>query len=183
MKNKFNKLIDVCNIFLVLFITLNVFICSLYSENNVVVEKIPKDEIYNNYFIEEVLDKNKPKDVVIEVLVGSMSGYGPDCYGCTSGLTASGKYVGNGNIYYDDPTYGTIRIVAADASYPFGTIVKISNVDLYNNEPFYAIVLDRGGDIGKGRRFLFDLLFASEKETHQLGVDYNVNYEIVRLGY
>ena len=116
-------------------------------------------------------------------MVGNLVGYGPDCYGCTSMKTASGKYIGEGNIYYDDPIYGRVRIVAGDYSYPFGTIVRISNVDFYNDEPFYAVVLDRGGDIGKNKKFLFDLLFASEKEAYELGKEINIKYEIMRLGY
>ena len=120
---------------------------------------------------------------VIETLTGSLVGYGPDCYGCTSNRTASGMYIGEGNIYYNDSTYGKVRIVAGDISYPFGTIVRISNVDLYNDEPFYAVVLDRGGDIGKNNKFLFDLLFTSESDAYSLGTEYNIKFEIMRLGY
>lgn len=120
---------------------------------------------------------------VIETLIGNLVGYGPDCSGCTSMKTASGKYIGDGNIYYNDATYGKVRIIAGDYSYPFGTIVRISNVDFYNDEPFYAMVLDRGGNIGKNRKFLFDLLFASEQEAYRLGTEINIKYEIMRLGY
>lgn len=145
-----------------------------------------KEEVNEEIEIEESNDEKVESNIdfpVIEELIGNLSGYGPDCYGCTSNLTASGRYVGEGNIYYEDSTYGKIRIVAADRAYPFGTIVRISNVDFYNKEPFYAIVLDRGGDIGKNKKFLFDLLFASESEAYQLGKEVNVKYEIVRLGY
>lgn len=158
------------------------------KEETVVVEKeTPKEEVKIETET-EVKDKvEEHKDVkeekVIETLVGNLVGYGPDCYGCTSMKTASGKYIGEGNIYYEDATYGKVRIVAGDYSYPFGTIVRISNVDFYNDEPFYAVVLDRGGDIGKNKKFLFDLLFASEKEAYALGREVNIKYEIMRLGY
>lgn len=157
------------------------------KEETVVIE-VPKEEVKQEVVKEEIKQEEpkeevKPTETVIETLVGNLVGYGPDCYGCTSMKTASGKYIGEGNIYYNDATYGKVRIVAGDYSYPFGTIVKISNVDFYNDEPFYAVVLDRGGNIGKGKKFLFDLLFASESEASRLGKEVNIKYEIMRLGY
>ena len=129
-----------------------------------------------------VADSNK--DVkVLETLKGSLAGYGPDCYGCTSFRTASGRYIGDGKIYYDDKDFGKIRIVAGDKSYPFGTIVKISNTNYGDNSPIYAIVLDRGGGVGKGKNFLFDLLFETEKAAAKAGSRKNVTFEILRLGY
>lgn len=138
-------------------------------------EEIPKEEV------KEETPKNE--EVVIETLIGTLVGYGPDCVGCTSNRTASGYYIGEGNIYYDDASYGKVRIVAGDYSYPFGTIVKISNVDYFNDVPFYAIVLDRGSDIGKNKKHLFDLLFAKEIDAYPMGKEINIKYEIVRLGY
>lgn len=138
-------------------------------------EEIPKEEVKE--------DNSKSEEVVIETLIGTLVGYGPDCVGCTSNKTASGYYIGEGNIYYDDASYGKVRIVAGDYSYPFGTIVKISNVDYFNDVPFYAIVLDRGGDIGKNKKHLFDLLFAKEVDAYPMGKEINIKYEIVRLGY
>lgn len=117
---------------------------------------------------------------VLETVYGSMSGYGPDCYGCTSNRTASGYYVGEGNIYYNDSTFGTVRVVAGDRKYPFGTIIRISNSSI-SNEPILAIVLDRGGAIGMGKKFMFDLLYASEADCQ--GVSYNTTFEVLRLGY
>lgn len=133
---------------------------------------------------EEVKQENKPsnEEKVIEKLTGSLAGYGPDCYGCTSFRTSSGKYIGDGNIYYEDKDFGKIRIVAGDKSYPYGTIVKLSNTGYYS-EPIYAVVLDRGGGVGKGRKFLFDLLFETEKDALKMGSRKNVTFEILRLGY
>ena len=148
-----------------------------------VEENVPVKEEVKEEPVEIVTEDNAVSSPVIETLVGSLAGYGPDCVGCTSMMTASGRYIGEGNIYFDDPTYGKIRILAGDYSYPFGTIVKISNVDFYNDEPFYGIVLDRGGNIGKGKTFLFDLLFASESEASKMGKEVNIKYEIIRLGY
>lgn len=114
----------------------------------------------------------------LEIVKGSISAYSPYCDGC-AGYVAYGINVAN-NIYYNDKTYGNIRIVAGDSSYPFGTIVRFKNL---NGKDLYAIVLDRGGVIGKGKLRLFDLLFQSEKEAYSFGVAYNVECEILRYGF
>ena len=139
------------------------------EEKQPIVEEIKKEEIKDN-------------DNIIETLIGTMSGYGPDCYGCTSNRVASGYYVGEGNIYYEDKTYGKVRIVAGDKKYPLGTIVKIGSNNV-SNDPIIAIILDRGGAIGINKKFTFDLLFASEKEAIKYGVSKNISFEILRLGY
>lgn len=122
----------------------------------------------------------KPKSDVLETLKGNMSGYGPDCKGC-SGNLASGINARNGNIYYKDKKYGKIRIVAGDKKYKFGTIVRIKNSKVGNN--IIAVVLDRGSSIGIGKTFLFDLLYSSSKEAAKYEVSYNVTFEILRYGY
>lgn len=116
---------------------------------------------------------------ILETQVGKMSGYGPDCNGC-SGYLASGKYVGDGTIYYDDPTYGSVRILAGDVTYKFGTIIRVNNS---NAGSFIGIVLDRGGSIGFGKKYLFDLLYSSQGEAAVDEVSYNVVFEVLRYGY
>ncbi len=123
----------------------------------------------------------RASSAVVETVKGDISAYGPDCDGCV-GYTAAGRNVMNGNIYYYDKTYGNIRIVAAGPEYPFGTIVKMKNVSYYGGD-IYAIVLDRGGVIGKGRYRLFDLLFTSEESASNFGVSRNTECEILRTGY
>lgn len=151
-------------------------------------EKSDSDIAISNPIISEKKE-DKPKEVsssnssiALEILYGTMSGYGPDCYGCTSNRVASGYYVGEGNIYYNDSTYGKVRIVSGDKKYPFGTIVKISASNVDSND-IIAIVLDRGGDIGIGKKFTFDLLFTTEKEASKYSISRNVKFEILRLGY
>lgn len=122
----------------------------------------------------------KPTTDVLETIKGKMSGYGPDCKGC-SGNLASGINARNGNIYYKDKKYGRIRIVAGDRKYRFGTIVRIKNSKVGNN--IIAVVLDRGSNIGIGKKFLFDLLYSSNKEAAKYEVSYNVTFEILRYGY
>lgn len=145
-----------------------------YSYNLVVVDK--KDIIKDK--IEETFEQ-KTSDV-IETFIGTMTGYGPDCFGC-SGVTASGYDIRNGNIFYEDKTFGTLRILAADKSIPFGTVIRVSGIKIYD-KPFLGIVLDTGGLI-KGT--LLDLAFSSEKdeEVAKIGRSQNVKYEILRKGF
>lgn len=116
---------------------------------------------------------------VITTYKGNITAYGPDCVGC-SGITASGYNVRN-NIYYNDKEYGKVRILAADKLLPFGTIVRIKDLNNFN-EPIMAIVLDRGGAIGFNKKANFDLLYASEKETNSFG-SRQATFEILRKGY
>lgn len=165
-----------------------------------VVEEEPKQEIIEEVKEEPKQEEIKPNDVtikgeykpnlavletieVLETYVGKMTAYGPDCYGCTSGRTASGQYVMDGNIYYNDPTFGNIRIVAADKSIPFGSIIRISGLSIFS-EPILAIVLDRGGMIGfaEGKHSYFDLLYKSEKDAASFGRP-TATFELLRRGY
>lgn len=126
----------------------------------------------------EVLNTIEP----IATYNGKITGYGPDCYGC-SGITASGMNVLNGNIYYNDKTFGNIRIVAGDKSIPFGSIIKITGISI-SNDPILAIVLDRGGMIGfqEGKHSYFDLLYETEKAASSFGRQ-DATFELLRSGY
>lgn len=165
-----------------------------------VVKEEPKQEIIEEVKEEPKQEEIKPNDVtikgeykpnlavletieVLETYVGKMTAYGPDCYGCTSGRTASGQYVMDGNIYYNDPTFGNIRIVAADKTIPFGSIIRISGLNIFP-EPILAIVLDRGGMIGfaEGKHSYFDLLYKSEKDAASFGRP-TATFELLRRGY
>ena len=117
---------------------------------------------------------------VLSTNVGTVSHYGHDCYGCTSGKTASGYYIGDGRIYYNDPAYGSVRIVAAGSEYPLGSILRLTNI---GDSPMLVIVLDRGGAIGSGKGRILDLLTESNAAAYQQGLKYNVKVEALRLGY
>jgi len=112
--------------------------------------------------------------------IGTLTGYGADCEGC-SGIVGCKPYqnVSNGNIYYNDNKYGKIRILAADTSIPCGSIIKISNYKFINDD-FYGIVLDRGSAIVG---LTMDLLHESEDDTVIVGRQYNINFEIIRWGF
>lgn len=115
---------------------------------------------------------------VIDTVVGNLTGYGANCYGC-SGYTAAGHNL-NASMYYDDNEYGTVRILAADPSFPFYSIFRISNVP--GMEDFIGIVLDRGGNVGFDRGTLFDLAFVDENDPNLIGKTTNVKFEMLRSG-
>ncbi len=194
------------NIFLLLMIPVYLFIFPMLnktSDTNIVVKKLNSNEIVsiNNvlYRKSDIVEDTSKKEIVLnnndtlavnvckanvtdvlETVLGKMSAYGPDCAGC-GGKVGAGQVVTNGNIYYYDKVYGQLRIVAGDSKFPYGTVIRVLNSKY--KDPFYAIVLDRGSDIGIGRRFTFDLLFPSEREANLFGTSYNVTFEVVRYGY
>lgn len=108
---------------------------------------------------------------------GKLTHYGPDCALCGGHLGCNGQDARNGNIYYDDKEYGTVRIVASSQILPCGSIIRI-NVSEYDPNGMYAIVLDRG--VGQG---VIDLLKSSQKAKSPVRTVNNVKFDIVRYGY
>ena len=145
---------------------------------------VDKEDVYKEYVYasnEIIIDDELGDEVVddvLEIQLGKLSRYGPDCYLCT-GYLAYGLYVGSDTIYYNDNYYGNVRILAGDKSYPFGTIVRVS----YDMESFLGIVLDRGGSIGFNGKALFDLLYPNEYLANKDGVNYNTKFEMLRYGF
>ena len=152
-----------------------------FEEEKMEVSEVEEtvSENSENDSISSVNDEETHVTDVLETQVGSLSGYGPDCYGC-SGILASGLDVRDGMIYYSDATYGNVRILAGDYAYPYGTIVRVKNSKI---SEFIGIVLDRGGAIGFGKSHLFDLLFPSSSDALAYEVSYNTTFEILRYGY
>ena len=145
------------------------------------IDSTSMDEVVSNFTFSVNSSIAEPKLItdVLETLVGTMSGYGLDCEGCSGIVGARYDAKGN-NLRYYDKTYGECRIVAGDKKYPYGTIVRVKNSKIGT---FNAIILDRGGDIGIGRRYMFDLLFWTEKESYEFGLSRNTTFEILRYGY
>lgn len=82
--------------------------------------------------------------------------YTARCEGC-SGITSSGVDVRN------TTHFRGYRVLAADRSVPFGTIMRIT---LEDGTVFDGIVADRGGDIGQGR---LDVLVGTKARAYELG--------------
>lgn len=123
---------------------------------------------------------------------GKLTGYGPDCPGCSvvgnvscrtrEGLNHS---LINDGLYYADTVYGSLRILAADHSiFPCGTIVKVNNGVL--NE-FYGIVLDTGYAMRNAATqgtIWMDLAFSSQEEALTGGAtSSNTSFSVQRWGW
>lgn len=123
----------------------------------------------------EEAKKKQEAEERLPAFEGKITTYGVDCYGCSftngRGGTATGVALDiNAGVQQSDGSfqpgikYGNYYIVAADPSIPMYSILKISNHGLSGSgispdEPFYAIVLDRGGAIYGGH---LDLYIGSE---------------------
>lgn len=111
---------------------------------------------------------------------GKLTGYGPDCVGCGGGSACPPRQnFKNGNIYFEDQTYGKVRVLAADRSIPCGSIIRVSNIRIYD-APILAIVMDRGGAIKSNH---LDLLFATEKNMEGFSTQNDIKFEILRYGW
>lgn len=128
---------------------------------------------------------NQPMDSVYVGLkfTGSMTAYGKDCCGSDPsrwGITSSG-YDLKQSLTYNDPTYGSVRIVASDKNFKLYSIIQI-------NDPidgsYNAIVLDRAGSvIGLNKTKKFDLAVESESyASSNYGVHKNVTFQVLRVG-
>lgn len=162
-------------------------------------EEIKEEEIVREEVIQEVEeDKYFMNNQIINTYTGTLTGYGPDCYGCGNRVTnkvstASGYHIANivdGNIEpaftitYTDSEYGEVRILAGDSTLPYKTIVRVI---VPNEEPIIGIVLDRGSTVGfencrskNGCLTTFDLLYETEGSAR--GKLNNVVFDILRIG-
>lgn len=151
----------------------------VYSENSILEDVVLEKEVIDTY-------------------TGILTGYGPDCYGCgnfkTNKVSTSSGYhiadIVDGviqealTITYNDDEFGEVRILAADASIPYKSIIRVT---IPNKESFLAIVLDRGSTVGfsncrskNGCLTNFDLLFP--KESDAIGKTRDVLFEVLRMG-
>ena len=127
--------------------------------------------------VEEVI-KEEPSSDVLATYTGNMSFYYATCRGC-SGFTKYGSYdVRDGKLYYPDKQYGNVRIVSAGSEISEWSIIRIKNSSMGDN--ILAIVLDRGSDIGLGRKFLIDMLTNTAESRG--GVNRNITVEVLRNG-
>ena len=147
-----------------------------------------KDEVVEDTIIVE----NTPAEVNDAVYDGKMTGYGADCIGC-SGVGALACRAADGSRhtltengeYYNDATYGSVRIVAAALDqFPCGTIVKVDHPALGS---FYAVVMDTGGSMrnawANGLVWM-DLAFKTESDPDIYATtSSNTTYSVQRWGW
>lgn len=123
---------------------------------------------------------------------GRLTGYSAECKGCSpEGYVACFTEdhqqfsITKDGLYYEDDEYGSVRVIAAaKQKFPCGTIVKITKIGY---EPYYTIVLDRGGAMNKAWEMggvLIDLSFNNDKEA--LASDLtgrNIKFSVQRWGW
>lgn len=140
--------------------------------------------------VDEVVEKGRAKE---GNFIGRLTGYGPDCAGCTGSGVVSCRTPNNkryslvkDGIIYKDEFYGDLRILAATKNiFPCGTIVKVQKP---NDELFLGIVLDTGETMRKAwserGQIWFDLAFKTEKDPEiYKATSSNVKYEVQRWGW
>ena len=107
-----------------------------------------------------------------------LTGYVFNCPSCSGKLACDSSInLSNGNVNYNDSTYGNVRIVASSSNLACGSIVSI-NASKLSSEPIIAIVLDRGVSGSK-----LDLLTSSVHDAKTNIGKTNITYEVLRNGY
>lgn len=121
---------------------------------------------------------------------GRLTGYGPDCTGCTGLLycpDSDGKYHYLTNdinsTYFEDKEFGKVRILASDPTlFPCGTIIHVVNDDL----DIYGVCLDTGIAMRNAWRnygsVLIDLAFTSESISMG-ATNNNTKFTVLRWGW
>ena len=166
------------------------------------IEVVPTEEEKVEEKEEEVVEEVEKETVSVTtstpdesndaVFVGKMTGYGADCIGC-SGVGALSCRAADGSRhtltengeYYNDATYGTVRIVAAALDkFPCGTIVKVDHPALGS---FYAVVMDTGGSMKRAWNngyVWMDLAFQTESDPGiSATTSSNTTYSVQRWGW
>lgn len=178
---KINKLIAVI---VIIVLTILLLIAGLkfiigYSKSDIVNDlettttsiKVETTNITTTFKTTKKVIKTTKQITTMKEGTYKLTHYGYDCKGC-GGNTASGYNVRN-TIYYNDPTYGKLRIVAMK-NLPLYSVIKIKN---YDGIDIIAIVLDRG--VGSG---VIDLLVQNESTASKLGIRNNIEIELLRSG-
>lgn len=156
---------------------------SSYNYVEVKQEEVKEEEKQEEPVVQNEKQTIKVDNNSIATYTGKLTGYGADCRGCSS-RTAAGYDLNNG-VYYNDATYGQVRILAAATNgFPFGSIIEVSNTSIGT---FVGIVLDTGGSMrsawNNGEVWM-DLAFTTEGEAGSAGITTrNAQFNVKRLGW
>lgn len=124
--------------------------------------------------------------------MGRLTTYGSDCAGCSrTGTVACRTESGSSfsltknGMYYNDSTYGKVRILAADlGGFPCGTMILVDNGQI---DPFYAVVLDTGGSMRKAYKqgtIWMDLAFVYQDDAKGTNTgSKNTRFSVQRWGW
>lgn len=137
-----------------------------------------------------IVDNNTSK--TIESFTGRLTGYGPDCAGCSgygnlACRTREKKTFSlkNDGIYYTDSEYGKVRILAAATTkFKCGTIITVTKE---GQTPFNAVVLDTGGSMRKAwasGSVWMDLAYSTEAMAGSDSLTgKNIKFDVQRYGW
>ena len=148
------------------------------EEKEEVVEEIKEEENVS-------VTTSTPDESNDAVYVGKMTGYGgTGALSCRAADGSRHTLTENGE-YYNDSTYGTVRIVAAALDkFPCGTIVKVDHPALGT---FYAVVMDTGGSMKRAWNngyVWMDLAFKTESDPEIYATtSSNTTYSVQRWGW
>ena len=139
-----------------------------------------------------VLELDLDEDFILDTFIGTITGYGADCVGCTGEgylacTTKEGKSYSliYNDIYYRDNEYGNVRILAAShKKFPCGTIIDVTT----SKESFRGIVLDTGATMrnawNDNQHVWIDVAFKEEAIAEiNMPLERNVEYNILRYGW
>ena len=175
MKKVINKLIKASKILLLLAMIFSMTQVNTYSTNGKI----------SNYSMNKTLDLTAMATKYDEIhytdmwypldrFTGDLTGYGANCPLCSGKLGCTGQDVRDGTTMYNDPTYGTVNIVASSKNLKCGSIITWDN---YGTK-MTAIVLDRGV-LGTD----IDLLSPSEDYARQNVGRHKITYDVLRFGW
>ena len=148
------------------------FYAIVNDETNVIYEGVARVVAIGTYVPAPppVRVNTTPPTDSLETFTANVTAFQANCRGC-SGITANGTDV-RSTTTFNDATFGTVRIIAADRRFPFGSIIYISGVG-------NAVVLDRGGSV---RGNVLDLLKGANDNPLQFGRQF-LQAQVVRLGW
>lgn len=169
--------------------TLVIVVCAIFliskSTNSQVSLSVSLNTNLTKALDSEII-KNKQTEIYEKSLynplytfTGDLTGYAGDCALCTGYLACPPRTnVLEKGIYYEDATYGNLRIVASSRKYQCGTIIRFK-VDKLSSEPIVAIILDRG--VGGN-----DIDLLTEDEGYAIksvGRVKDLSFEVLRDGW
>lgn len=161
------------------------------NKTNIIPKAQPKTEIAQVLVANQEVN-NVSKQSAIETFTGRLTGYGPDCAGCSGygNLACRTKEKGTfslktNGIYYNDSEYGKVRILAAATSkFRCGTIITVTKE---GQQPFNAVVLDTGGSMRKAwanGNVWMDLAYSTEAMAGSDNLTgHNIKFEVQRYGW
>lgn len=147
---------------------------------------------------DNIVVKNMVSEIIevgtgpVNQYIGTLTGYGPDCPGCSQVGNVACKTIDkkshsliHDGYTYTDNQFGEVRILAASHElFPCGTIIEVDNG---RDVPFVGIVLDTGGTMRQAwqnNEVWIDLAFSSQEEAANAGVtSKSTTFVVKRYGW